>query len=197
MGLIRPGALLAVTLLAGCREDGLPAGMSLSFGSYAASPVVLLEARVNGQPVEWPGYLVAGMADSTTPRGSGISLLDYVPAENPREVHVAMTWIEVMTSRAWRAEVVAPLSAFARAPGTGSVEVTPIFGPNGLMIVASDPVPTSATDIPLVDVARLCGKRVPALDADLLARPADTVNLQTILDLGVPPVTGAECPAAE
>ncbi len=197
MGLTRATVLLLVAWTAGCRPDG-PDGLAVAFDSYAASPAVLVEALVNGQPVEWPGTLVAGAADRVTPRGGGVSLLGYPPLPgDAATVAVTMTWVEVMTGKAWRAEVRAPVADFQRSPGTGSLRLTAIFGPNGQMIVASDPVPASAADIRLVDVGQTCGQRVRDADADLAARPLATAGLTELLAAGVPPVAEAACPAQD
>lgn len=188
-------ALCVVLGVAGC-QGGDPDTLVLTFGTFASSPVVLKAVSVNGTPVAY-SPVIATEADQLTPRTSYTQLLDYPGAGQGGNVTVSVTWVELLTHKAWQAEVAGPVSAFARySDGQNALRLGPVFGPNGLMILTSDPIPTSATDSPLVDVARVCGARVAALDVDHTANPEE-LSLTELLQANFPPVTNAECPAQD
>jgi hypothetical protein len=187
---------LAVSLMSSCFGPSQPETMTISFGAYRASPVILLDARVNGKPVAVPGSLVDGVADDPmySPRAGGsYSLLGYPRSTGHSEMIVSMTWVEVFTQKAWTAEVRVPLDRFDGNRVRSVIRFAPIFGPNGLMIVSSDPIPTSATNIPRVDVARICGSRVPGLDRDYTAKPDETISMADLLTTERVPVVLPEC----
>jgi hypothetical protein len=185
------GAALGV---AAC-QPGEPDRMLMTYGSYASSPVVLLEVLVNGVPSAH-GPVAYSKADIETPRTSDYNAVSYPPSLTSGQVVVSATWVEIFTAKAWTAEVTAPLSDLDYEGATDSVAMGPVFGPNGLMILTSDPVPKSATDIPTVDVARVCGDRVASLDADY-TKDKENVFVTDILNFTYPPVTDPECPVQE
>jgi hypothetical protein len=188
--------LAALALLGGCREAE-PARMSLSFGSYAASPAILLSAQVNGRSGPWQGMLVASRADQASPRGGGIVATDYPPAAEPGQVVVAMEWVEVFTGKAWAAELRAPVAALDRLAALDSVTLTPIIGPNGLLVLGSDPVPATADAVRPVDVARICGHRLPPRDSDYTRTPGAVAGLPELLARPRPSPTDTAAPAFE
>jgi hypothetical protein len=189
-------ALALMTGLVACQDSSAePAGLVLSFGSYDASPVVLLDVSVNGVAMA-KSPVVAERSDTETPRTTGSYLLDFPPTVLAGDVVVSVSWVELFTQKAWQAEVTAPLSALVRDAGTDSVRIGPVFGPNGLMILTSDPIPTSATDIPLVDVARMCGSRLPGADFDYTVDPGE-LGITDLLQFTFPPVTTPECRAQD
>jgi hypothetical protein len=188
------GAALTIGLAA-C-QDAEPAYVLLTYGSYAASPVVVKDVTMNGAPVAH-GAIAATEADMTTPRTTDYHTLGYPPATDRTQVTLSATWVEVFTHKAWTATVTGPLSAFARGSATDTILVGPVFGPNGLMVLTSDPLPTSATDIPQVDIARVCGTRTAEADFDYTADPGQLPGLPEMLQFSFPPVTAPECPVQD
>lgn len=188
-------SVAAFALLACQGNAGDPRSLLLEYGTYAASPVVLLDVQINGQPVPMSPVIFT-LADQETPRASYSHLLSFPPAPAPGTVTVSVTWVELLTDQAWQAEVTAPLAAFDRDTTIDQIRMAPVFGPNGLMILISDPVPTSATNIPQVDVARVCGTRQPAADFDYTADPGE-LGLTELLQFDFPAVTSPECPAQD
>lgn len=187
----------AMALLQACFGPSEPDTVSLTFGAYRASPVVLLRAQVNGMRVEWPDKLVSGAADNPnySPRGgSGVSLLDFPPSIERGQVVFSMTWVELFTQKGWTAEVRVPIGLFHRYNDGRTMEMAPIFGPNGLLVIASDPPPVSATNIPRVDVGRVCGRRSPEHDRDYTRAPGDIIGLADLLARGRTAIDAPECP---
>lgn len=195
----RAAILAAVLALAGCRESE-PRLMSLSFSSYAASPAVLLDFEVNGVTSGLFPTVVAGEADSGEYRaGGGVYGLDY-PADGSGSIRLQAEWVELFTQRAWRAEITVPLAGFSRETTFDqgdTLRLMPVFGPNGLMLITSDPVSASADDIRQVDVARVCGSRLPEADFDYTADPTALPQLSELLAFDYPAVAAPECPAPE
>lgn len=190
-------AILAVVLaLAGCRE-GEPRLMSLSFSSHTASPAVLLDFQVNGVTSGIFPTVVAGEADNDEHRaGGGVYGLDY-PAGGSGSIRLEAEWVELFTQRGWRAEVTIPLAGFSRETTFDrgdTLLLMPVFGPNGLMLVTSDPIPTSAGDIRQVDVAQVCGSRLPEADFDYTADPSALAQLSELLAFDFPAVAASNCP---
>lgn len=162
-------------LLGSC-TPGEPARLNLSFSSYASTPVVLTGYRLNGHALLMPAVpsLVAGVADVEWPRvGGGLYALAYPRGDDPDVLTLELEWVELLSGHAFRAEADVPLAKLSGESGV-SVEVMPIFGAGGLLIIASDPVPTSTGPEPVVDVLRLCGMRVPEADQADIAQ-SDTI----------------------
>jgi hypothetical protein len=191
-----PVMLLA---LAGCQETE-PRLMTLSFSSYGATPAVVLDFQVNGVSAGIFPTVVAGEADGDGRRaGSGSYGLDY-PAGGSGTVTLRAEWVELFTQRAWRSEITAPLSEFSRETTFDrgdTLLLMPVFGPNGLMLVTSDPIPTTATDDRRVDVAQTCGTRLPEADFDYTANPSALPQLGELLDFDYPEVAAPACPDPE
>lgn len=187
---MRHAILVAALALASCVDE--PRNLRLGFNSYWASPVVLTEVLLNGQPVGFMPEVVAGRADNGEPRfPGGIYSIDYPPGNG--EVRVKASWVELLTRRAYAAEVSAPLDAFRRDE-PDSIYIVPIFGPNGLLILMSDPHARSETDFDTNDVAQVCGTRTPEADTDFAARRNDYAGLEEALASDYPPVGAPVCP---
>jgi hypothetical protein len=155
---------------------------------------LLRELRVNGGQV-LADQVVYALADQEMPRSNGNNILNYPPHRSGSNVTVSATWVELRTNKAWRATVSAPVSSFVLEPATSGIRMAPVFGPNGLLILTSDPIPTSATDIAKVDVAKACGTREPTADFDE-TRDAQIVGVADMRSFEVPAVSAPECPLA-
>ena len=187
-----PLALSLALALAGCRE-GEPRSLTLGFDSYGAAPVVVTFFQINGADTGLVPTVVAGMADDGNPRFASATYGGDYPRGDGGVVRVEARWVELLTSRAYAAEVSAPLDAFDRRdPDT--LYIVPVFGPNGLLLVTSDPITDSATDFTLNDVTRACGSRMAEADTDYAADPTALARLQEIMALDFPVVTDPECP---
>ena len=152
-------------VLSGCATSE-PAWLNLSFSSYASTPVVLTGYRLNGQTPAMPPVpdLVAGIADVEWPRvGNGLYSLMYPRGEDPQVLAIELEWVELLSGRAWRVEAHVPIASLSGEAGQRA-DIMPIFGPDGLVVISSDPVPTTTGPEPVVDVLRLCGTRVPEAD---------------------------------
>lgn len=183
--------------LLACLPNSEPRGLLLTVGSYGASPAILLDTRINGAPVLPHHTLVSTSADVETPRSSSYHRLDYTPNVEPGRITVSITWVEIFTAKAWHATVSASVRSLVYQASTDTIRIAPIFGPNGLLLITSDPIPTSAAHIPLVDVARICGTRRPDLDFDFTANPTEIARLPELLAFNARPVTSPECPAQD
>ena len=184
--------LLAVMALSGCRTEP-PDRMQLSFGTYSTTPVIILEFTVNNQATNAGMPSVQqGNADISPIRASSGSYSGDWPGD-PSTVQIDATWVELLTHRAYRAQIVADTSELPRSPSLGvMVGVTPIFGPHGLMILAGEePV---ANPKPL-DLAQVCGTRQLALDEDFTGDPLAHAGMTEALQIDYPPIaTQTACP---
>ena len=163
---LRAAVACGLAALLGSCTSGEPTGLGLSFSSHASVPVVLTGYRLNGHALMTPPVpdLVAGVADVEWPRvGNGHYALAYPRGTDPDVLTLELEWVELLSGRAWRAEADVPISKLSGEAGR-KVEVMPIFGADGLLIISSDPVPTSTGPEPVADVLRLCGTRVPEAD---------------------------------
>lgn len=174
--------------------------LSLSTGSYSSTPVILTEMRVNGVLYRFEGHVVAGMSDIMMPRGSA-SWSITIPEGLSDPVRIETSWTEILTNRAYSATIEAPLKKFdvyQIGQGWYKTTITPIYGPNGLLVIASDPIPTSADNIPKNDVARICGVRVPSADKDWRSEVNNVGgHLKNAYARTYPPVENPECPDLE
>ncbi|MBA4490650.1 hypothetical protein [Paracoccus sp. S1E-3] len=137
--------------------------LALSFGAYRSSPVLLTHFSVEAPLAPTPELVVSGAAEAEMPRTAGSSAVG-LPRDAGRDGRwtVAAQWIELQTSRAYRAELTVPVSALTEV--YGAYELNVIFGPNGLMILGSDRVGNSKAD--RVDLVAGCGDRAPRSDRD-------------------------------
>lgn len=172
-------SVLVIAGLAGC-QIGQPNQMALAFSAYTNRPVVLTEMSVNGSEMAFTPLVIRGRADTNRPQeGAGRRLLGYPGGENGI-MDLDVTWVELPSGAAYSARVDVPLSNL-NAAASGGVEFMPIFAPNGLLIVTSDPVPTSASDRTVRDIIRICATRTPAGDKNYRANPSELAALREAL----------------
>jgi hypothetical protein len=135
--------------------------LDLSFSSYWASPVVLVQFAIEQDLAPTEPLLVQGQDDVSLPRGSGGLALNLPPdVGNDGMWQISAEWVELGTDKAWRAQVDLPLDAITVNNGGHRVQL--IFGPNGELLIGSDTIGTAQSD--KIDLARVCGLRVPAAD---------------------------------
>lgn len=182
-------ALLALLALPGCQGD--PDQMFLSFAAFTDRPVVLTAMAVNGQPMGLVPMVVQGRADTLPRHGGGGLLLGY-PSGSSGQMALDMAWVDLPSGQAYRAAVTLPLSAL-EVSASGAVELQSIFAPSGLLIIGSDPLPESADDLRIRDVARLCATRAPEADHDYTATPTELPGLFEALETLAPDPPPAPC----
>lgn len=192
--MMRLAPLALILLLPGCLS-GEPASYNLAFGSYRAVPVVVTEITVNGRDFQMVPVLVDARSDEVMPRAnSGLYTMDYPPGDKG-QISLDATWVELPTSRAYRAAVQVPLADLTTNEA-GGVDIAPIFGPNGQLLITSDPVPTSEADQPIRDVAQVCGQRSPGDDFDYRTTPDDLPDLANVLAEPRPAPDSTACPVS-
>lgn len=191
-GILR--ALLVVTCaltLSACRF-GDPGTMLISMSAYTDRPVVVTEMAVNGQAVPLVPAVVRGRADTGRPDGSsGGWLLGYPPGKSG-VMQLDLAWVELPKGAAYRTTLQVPLDALETS-GSGAAAFMPVFAPGGLLVIASDPVPKSASDTTTRDVARICGKRTPAADVNYAATPRELPELFEALEAALSTPAASEC----
>lgn len=188
-----------ITLLGAGTCQRKVTSLVITTGSYGSTPVIINSLFVNDTPYRFEQTVVVGMSDTMTPRGTGAWLIP-VPDGISDPVLIKTEWTELLTGRAYSAVIGAPLDKFdIRRLGSGRYQttITPIYGPNGLLVIASDPIPTSVEDIPKNDVARICGVRVPSADKDWRTEVDNVAQLKEAYTFTYPPVENPECIATE
>lgn len=190
------GLPLLLVLLSACRASGEPEGIALSFGTYASSPVIITDFRLNGEPAQHFPLLENSEVDQISPRvGGAIYSIAYPPGDSPDSLQISASWVELLTHRAFSADLAVPVKEL-QTLAPDQVRMMPVFGPNGLLLVTSDPQP-SASDAPKADLARICGRRMPSADRDF-SDAADTLGgLSEALGFDYPAVHDPECPMPE
>ncbi len=179
-------AVALILLLAGCLPSQ-PSTYGLSFGSHAASPVVVTRVGVNGGDFAMVPVLVDARSDEVMPRSTGVYSVQFPSAGD--DVALDVEWVEVTTGRAYAGQATVPVKELERLEN--SVYVAPVFGPNGLMIVTSD----TATD--RIDLAQICAARRPAGDTDYRAVPDSLPDLAGVLSDPRPATPQTPCPPPE
>lgn len=179
------GVMVAV---AGCQTEA-PQEMAFSLTSYQSSPALVAAVLVGERSAIPLPTVVFGMADTGEVRSTSTERLRWDGASG--SVQVKAQWIEMLTNRAYEAQTTVKVAdLFHSQPDV--VDLTLIIGPNGLMLIGSDPLPTEG---PPRDVARVCGTRVPAQDRAIAAEANDHAKLTEALALTYPPVPpDSECP---
>ena len=184
-------AILSVIGLTACRA-GEPDQMAVAFSAYTDRPVVLTEMAVNGSPQAFPPLVVRGRADSNRPQeGAGRRLLRY-PSGSEGVMGLTVTWVELPSGQAYSAQVEVPLAQLQTA-ASGGIEFMPVFGPGGLLLITSDPVPASANDRTIRDVVRICATRAPLADTDFGADPGALPALREALASATATANSAAC----
>lgn len=171
--------MLGVLAVSGCRMGG-PDQMLLSMSAFTDRPVVVTEISVNGQPLNITPRVVRGRADTNRPREHGSSALLSYPAGTSGQMQLELTWVEIPSGTGYSAAAKLPLDGL-ETTASGAAAFMPIFAPSGLLIVASDPTPQSATDTRTRDILRLCGTRAAAADKDYTREPGELPGLREAL----------------
>lgn len=151
-------------LLLGCTFTAAADPLTLTFGSYRSSPVLLTHFSIESLLAPTPEMVIISAAEEKVPRTNGASAAISAPRDvgGDRRWMVAAQWIELQTSRAYRSEVSIPISGLTEA--YGAYELNVIFGPHGLFLIGSDRIGNQPED--RVDLAMNCGQRVPSADRD-------------------------------
>ncbi|MDO5604355.1 MAG: hypothetical protein Q4G25_04240 [Paracoccus sp. (in: a-proteobacteria)] len=165
--------------------------LALSFGSYHAVPVVLTHIGIEGPAQPLPPAIVATTADAGPPRTSGVNALS-VPRDVGRDGkwRVSVQWVELLTDRAWQAEVEVPVHALTVDYGAYALNL--IFGPEGMLLIGSDRAGNQPGD--RVDVAVVCGRRMPAADRRWRNAGNELPGLSAVLAMQRPAVGTTRCP---
>lgn len=187
------GVLLTILALSvsGCRMGG-PGTMFLSMSAYTDRPVVVTEITVNGQALDMTPRVVRGRADTNRPREhAGGALLSY-PAGSGGQMQLDLTWVELPSGAGYRAAATVPLDRL-ETDGSGAAAFMPVFGPGGLLIVASDPMPKSGSDTRTRDIVRLCATRTQAADRNYAQTPGELPGLREALATAQASPVESEC----
>ncbi len=187
-------ALITLFALSGCGLGG-PDGMSLAFSTTSGNPVVVTAFRVNGQDVLLQPTETYGTADVSRPRiGAGQMSLGYPKGNDAKTMQIDATWVELLTQKAWQAQVDVPLDQLQQIP-SNRVEYMPVFGASGHLLITSDPLPT-ADSAPINDVASACGTRRAEADTDFAENPGALPGLAEALAFAYPAPAPSPCPEA-
>lgn len=179
--------ITCLMFLSACFPDK-PNGLAMSYSTYVQSPVVIEEFKVNGQHTLQGKTEVQGLADLRRPHdNSGWYML-------PRDIdangtlQIEAVWVELLTHKAFRAEIVVPVLELQRS-ASNFAEMKPVFGPGGLMLITSDPLPETPDSRVMHDVGRVCGERMPELDQDYTNR----LFVKDIIEYNRPAGVGKGC----
>ena len=107
-------------------------------------------------------------------------------------LQIEAVWVELLTHEAFRAEIVVPVLELQRS-ASNFAEMKPVFGPDGLMLITSDPLPETAVSTLIHDVGRVCGTRIPELDQDYTLEPLALPALKETLEYDRPAGVGKGC----
>ena len=177
--------LLALVVLAGCRTEP-PDALRVSFGTYSATPVMVLAFTVNDHPA-YMGFPTVQQSNADLVETRLIS--GNYSSGWPGDTDVARieaTWVEILTHRAYSAQFDVDTALLPRTPSLGvAVEVYMIFGPHGLLILAGDEVDSNSKP---VDLSQICGTRQPALDEDFTGDPLAHAGMTGVLQIDYPPI---------
>jgi len=188
---MKRSAFAAMVLLLGCHSAMAADSLTLTFGSYQSSPVVLTHFAIEMPLAETQRLIVVSAAEREMPRTYSANALS-LPRDVDHDGHwtVAAQWVELQTDRAWRATVNVPIRALTEWHGSAQLNV--IFGPNGLFLIGSDKIGNRHSD--RVDVAYVCGKRVPGADRSWRTETGYFPDLPDVLDYARPVPARTHCP---
>ncbi|MFV0409256.1 MAG: hypothetical protein ACK5LJ_06045 [Paracoccus sp. (in: a-proteobacteria)] len=187
---VLPALLALPILMAGLHPTLAGEGLTLSFGAYESSPVVLTHFAIEEPLAETQTVIVSGKADRAMPRTSGSNALS-LPEDAGRDGkwRISAQWVELMTDRAWRGEISVPVSQLTRA--YDAYELNVIFGPNGLLLIGSDRIGNQPGD--RIDVAMDCAERIRAADHAWRRETGIFPELPALLDQLRPTPVGTDC----
>ena len=186
--------LATCTLLSACTITHDLLYLGLGFNSYENTPVILTHYAMEKPLAETPPMLIAGAADQSMSErnggGAGNSVLT-PPKDVGRDGQwqVSAQWVELMTNRAYRATLTVPIKDINIEHG-GYV-FTPIFGPNGLMMIGSDKV--GLDESYRRNIAAVCGERVQSADAEWKDKQGILPGIEIILPKIPKPADYTDC----
>lgn len=183
-------ALIAFGLVA-CGKP--PSAVSLAFSSYESTPVVVTKFSLNGSELGLLPVVVDGRADTMRP-SEGASRMDMpVGSGSGSSLSLKAEWTELTTGHAWQGAVSVPVDKLATT-NQGRVEMMPVFGPDGLLIVTSDPLPQGEQGGQTVDVAQVCGTALSG-GVDYRSDPGALPQLREVLGAARSPAAANACSA--
>ncbi len=186
--------LATCTLLSACTITHDLLYLGLGFNSYENTPVILTHYAMEMPLAETPPMLIAGAADQSMLErnggGAGNSVLS-PPKDVGRDGQwqVSAQWIELMTNKAYRAKLNVPIKDIHIEHG-GYV-FTPIFGPNGLMMIGSDKV--GLDESYRRNIVAVCGERVSSADAEWKDKQGILPGIEIILPKIPKPADYTDC----
>lgn len=185
-------ALAAAMLLAGAGAASAADSLTLTFGSYQSSPVLLTHFSIESPMAPTPEMVVISAAERQMPRTNGASAAISPPKDmgGDGKWKIAAQWIELQTSRAYRSELTIPVSGLTEA--YGAYELNVIFGPNGLFLIGSDRISNRHED--RVDLAAGCGERVPSADRNWGEQTGRYPELPAVRNYMQPVPAKTHCP---
>lgn len=198
--MIKKGITLSIslftccTLLSACATAHDLLYLGLGFNSYENTPVILTHYAMEMPLAEIPPMLIAGAADQSMSKrnggGAGNSVLT-PPKDLGRDGQwqVSAQWVELMTNRAYRATLNVPIKEINIE--YGGYVFTPIFGPNGLMMIGSDKV--GLDESYRRNIVAVCGERVPSADAEWKDKQGILPGIEIILPKIPKPADYTDC----
>lgn len=141
--------------------------LTLSFSSYAISPVVLTHFSIEQPLAPTQREIISGLADSEVPRTYGSNALSLpVDKDDDNKWVVSAQWVELPTDKAWQSSAEVNIDDLTYQFGGYELEV--IFGPNGELVIGSDKLlgnnELNKPVFEVIDLAHNCGVRVPSAD---------------------------------
>ena len=180
-------------VLPACAIGGAGGGepLTLSFGAYSSTPVVITHFGLETPAVEMQSpELASGDSDQYWPRTQGANAISTPPdAGNDGLWTLEMQWVELPTDRAWRAAIEIPYKKL-KQPDSTVLQI--ITGPNGLLLIGSDLAVGDQSG--KRDIMRVCGKRMPSADYPWREKQDYWADLPAIMQ-NLPAVGSTECPS--
>ena len=178
--------LLVAMALGGCRANEIRS-LSFGIGTMTDSPVYITELLLdNREFIYTPSVESSGVG--SFPRTPGGTFFHSIVL--PDSFTIKVTWLEIMSERAYEAQATVNASDLAVESGIGRLEV--LFLPGGRMVIGSDPVPRSGK-IVTRDIAEACGKRRPDLDRDIKGEVDSIAKLKEALQFATNPIDEPPC----
>lgn len=180
---------LSFLALVGCERSSPK--VSLAFSSYESTPVVVTGFALNGSDFGMLPMVVDGRADTARPN-EGASRMDMqAGAGSGSSIAVTAEWTELTTGRTWQGALSVPVQQLETVEPE-RVEMMPVFGPDGLLIVTSDRAADGNQEGRAVDVGQVCGSPV-AGSVDYRRDPGALPQLRETLQAPRPPAAATTC----
>lgn len=194
MMLARLPTAATLLLMSGYSSTAGPQSEELSFGSLASSPVVVTGLSVNGTAFGLVPLLVDGRSDEVTPRANAGAFIVDIPPSADGKIRIDAVWVEVMTGRAFNATAAVPARDLDLENGA---QLAPIFGPNGQMLITSDPVPSAGSAPATRDLVSVCGTRSVTEDRDYRVATDSLPDLAAVIADTRPEPDHPRCPVPQ